>query len=151
MEYSRQLRAGWFRGGRRCYYCGHPFAAPHLIEVGHIISWRLRPDLAWSRDNLAPVHGPSKRAGDKRCPETGCNLNCNWIAHNTPDAPRRQDGTSLPFTPEFLARAQAERVSFLRKPALKPVTVRGTPRKPAESRPLTVPFRPADRDTGRPW
>jgi hypothetical protein len=139
-RYCAGLRAGWFRAGRNCFYCQHPFAAPHLIEVAHLISPLIRADLGWSRDNLVPSHGPGKKTGNKRCPLPECDLNCNWLAHNSPDAPKDKDGADLPFTPEFLARVQRERAQFTGKPVI-----------PGKSRALVVPFRRIDTEKGREW
>jgi hypothetical protein len=115
----------WFRAGRGCYYCGHSFAEPQLIEVAHLISPLVAPRLAWSRDNLVPSHG----AGKRRCNASNCGLNCNWLAHNSPDAPKDENGADLPFTPQFMARAVAARAQFLRKngvigksPAIPPLS-----------------------------
>jgi hypothetical protein len=100
-EWRGLLVAAWWRRQIPCYYCGHPFAGPQLIEAAHLISPIVRPDLAWSRDNLVPAHGAGKN-GVKRCPE--CRINCNWVAHNAPDARHDEDGRDLPFTPELIAR-----------------------------------------------
>lgn len=138
--YVKQLRWAWFRAGRPCYYCGHPFAAAQLIEVCHLVSPLIKPELAWSRDNLAPGHGPTKKTGNKRCPIPECNLNCNWLAHNSPDAPKDEDGADRPFTPEFLARQQRARAQF-----------RGRNGKPAISREIQ-PEPPGNGDKhGRIW
>jgi len=110
-KYRAPLVAGWWRSGRGCYYCGHSFAAPQLIECAHLISTIVAPQLAWSRDNLVPSHG----SGNRRCKTNGCGLNCNWLAHNSPDAPKAADGSDLPFTPEFMARQARQRTQFLRK------------------------------------
>lgn len=112
--FRQQLIAQWWREGRTCHYCGHGFAAPNLIEVCHLISWRVRPDLGWVRSNLAPGHGRTARTGDRRCPEPSCRLNCNYIA-TAPDAPRDKNGADLPFTPEFTARQVELRRRFLAK------------------------------------
>lgn len=106
--YRKQLIAQWARQGRTCFYCGHPFAAPGLIEVCHLISKLVRPDLAWDRDNLVPGHGRNAgRYGNRRCPE--CQLNCNWIAAVNPNAPKDPaTGADLPFSPQFIAEQIAE-------------------------------------------
>jgi 5-methylcytosine-specific restriction endonuclease McrA len=49
-----------------CYLCGHPGAG----AVDHVISRKLRPDLALEPTNLRPVHGALSR-----CPV--CGLACN--------------------------------------------------------------------------
>ena len=106
----KHLIAGWFRQGRPCYYCGHGFRAADLTEVGHVISWMIRPDLADSRENLVPAHG----GGRFRCPEPSCDLACNQVSHQAPDAPRDpRTGASLPFTETFMARQTALRQRFL--------------------------------------
>ena len=137
--YCKILRADWFRSGRTCHYCGHGFTAPQLIEVGHLVSPRIRPDLAWDPGVLVPCHGGTYKARNKRCPVPECDLNCNWIAHNSPDSRKDENGFDLPFSPQFLARAQAERALFLRRP--------GNSGKP---RPLIVPFRRVDPGRGPP-
>jgi hypothetical protein len=114
----------WWRAGRPCYYCGHSFAAPQLIEVAHLISPIVAPQLSWDRGNLVPSHG----AGKKRCPEKECNLNCNWLAHNSPDAPKDESGADLPFTPEFMARQARQRAQFQRKRGI-PAIPRAVPRE----------------------
>jgi hypothetical protein len=110
-KYRAGLVADWWRSGRTCFYCQHGFAAPQLIEVAHLISPIVAPQLAWDRGNLVPAHG----AGNRRCKTNWCNLNCNWLAHNSPDAPKAPDGSDLPFTPEFMARQARQRAQFLRK------------------------------------
>jgi hypothetical protein len=118
-KYRKLVIARW--AGRPCYYCGHGFAAPQLIEVCHLISPILRPDLAWNPGNLVPGHG----AGKRRCPE--CQLACNYCAAVAPDAIKNDAGEDLPFTPEFLARQQAEHANYLAKngrPGAKPANRR---------------------------
>jgi hypothetical protein len=102
--YRKVLIAGWARQGAVCFYCRHAFSAPQFIEVCHLISPILRPDLAWRPDNLVPGHGRNAgKKGNRRCPF--CQLNCNFIAAMAPDAPKDPEtGEDLPFTEEFLAR-----------------------------------------------
>jgi len=138
-RYRAALVADWGRSGRDCYYCGHSFAAPQLIEAAHLISTIVAPQLAWSRDNLVPSHG----SGNRRCKANGCNLNCNWLAHNSPDAPKAADGSDLPFTPEFMARQARQRAQFLRK--------RGIP-SPKQEIPVQSPVNGRnDLMAGREW
>src|SRR5207237_10789383 len=86
---------------------GHGCLGPGFIEVAHLVSPLRRPDLAWSRDNLAPPHGPRKKAINKRCPDNSCNLACNYLAAIAPDAPKDESGADLPFTEEFKTRQAA--------------------------------------------
>jgi hypothetical protein len=109
----------------RCYYCGHTVHGRDCGEVAHIISPLLRADLAWSRPNLRPSHGGDHtRTGgqNKRCQD--CGLNCNWLAHNSPDAPRDGHGRSLPFTPGFIAAKQAQQPRRRKLAAVPPEPVR---------------------------
>jgi hypothetical protein len=110
-RYRAALVMSWFRAGRPCWYCKHGFRAPQLIEVAHLISPLVAPGKAWDRDNLVPSHG----AGKRRCSIPECNLNCNWVSHNAPDAPKAADGSDLPFTPEFMARQARQRAQFRAK------------------------------------
>jgi hypothetical protein len=105
------LVRGWWGRQVPCYYCGHRFRGPQLIEAAHLISPIVAPEKAFHRDNLVPAHG----GGRRRCPEKECNLACNYLAHTAPDAPRDENGADLPFTPQFLARATAARAQFLGK------------------------------------
>ena len=105
-----------------CYYCGHPWD-PGLVEVAHLISPLVRLDLSWDFDNLVPAHG----AGKRRCAIQSCQLNCNWLAHNSPDAPKDENGADLPFDAQFLARQARARGQFrgkngrtARKPSIPP-------------------------------
>jgi hypothetical protein len=135
-RYRAALVMSWHRSGRGCYYCGHSFAAPQLIEAAHLISPLVAPQLAWDRGNLVPSHG----AGKRRCPIPECDLNCNWIAHNAPDAPRDNNGADLPFTPEFMARQQKQRARYRAKNG-----------NPAISREIPPPSAGKWADAGRPW
>jgi hypothetical protein len=128
--------AAWWRAGRPCYYCGHSFAAPQLIEVAHLISPVVAPHLAWDRGNLVPSHG----AGKRRCKERGCDLNCNWLAHNSPDAPKDGNGADLPFTSEFMARQARQRARYRAKNS-----------NPGISREIPPPSPPEPVSHGRPW
>jgi hypothetical protein len=104
-----------------CYYCSHPVMGADHGVVAHVISPKLRPDLAWARSNLRPAHDGRPR----RCEI--CGLACNWLAHNSPDA--LYDGDkSLPFDRAFMARR-----------GLPP------PRHP-DPLPVRIPAKP-----GRPW
>lgn len=126
----RNLRAMWWRQRRPCYYCSHGFAAPGLIEVGHIISWSLRWDLREDLGNLVPAHG----GGIRRCPEPGCDLACNQVANNVLDAPRNPETrASLPFGEQFLARQAELRRRFLARTGGQAAPVR-PPEPPAPGR-----------------
>ena len=146
-RYTAALRAGWWQAGRSCYYCADPFAAPQLIEAGHLISPAIRPDLAWTPGNLVPCHGGTYRHGNRRCPVPECDLNCNWIAHNSPGMMTDENGADLPFTPQFLAQARLLRANY-----------RGKNGKTAPDREIP-PETPAQRSApggaalspGRPW
>jgi hypothetical protein len=107
-----------------------------LIEVAHLISPIVAPQLAWDRGNLVPSHG----AGKRRCKENRCDLNCNWLAHNSPDAPKDDNGADLPFTPQFMARAVATRAQFRRKNG-----------NPSNSREIPAPSGVIHPQAGRPW
>jgi hypothetical protein len=135
-KYRAALVMAWWRAGRACFYCGHPFAAPQLIEVAHLISPIVAPQLSWDRDNLVPSHG----AGKRRCPIPECDLNCNWLSHNAPDAPKDENGADLPFTPQFLTRATAARAQFRAKNG-----------NPGNSRGIPAPSGLRWPDAGRPW
>ena len=146
--YTKLLWAKW-GPSPACFYCRDPVL---LGEVAHLISPVIRPDLAWSPDNLVPAHGSGKR----RCPD--CHLNCNWLAHNSPDALKDEDGRDLPFTPEFMARQARENARFRAKRAGRPQfpanppganagVTQATPRRgPGNVAPGTVP-----QDPGRDW
>ena len=126
----RRWRARWFAQGRACLYCGHGFRAAGLIEVAHVISWKIRPDLAedWAGGNLAPAHG----GGRSRCPV--CDLACNQVSQNAPDAPRDPvTRASLPFGAQFMEMQIAERRRFLANPrnsGRKSPELPGTPPAP---------------------
>lgn len=110
----KRLIAQWFRESRGCFYCGGSFKAPDLIEVAHLVSPLVRPDLAWSPSNLAPAHGSGKRRSAE-------GLACNWLGAVSPDAPKDPlTGADLPFTPEFLARQIADRARQAAKRARDP-------------------------------
>ena len=94
------LIRGWAGQGRPCFYCGHGFLSPDLIEVCHRISPILDAGRAWDRTNLVPGHG----SGRRRCPEPSCNLACNYVAAIAPDMMKNSDGEDMPFTEEFKAR-----------------------------------------------
>jgi hypothetical protein len=109
-EFARQLWATEFRGAS-CWFCGHHIVRG-LGEIEHRISPSLRPELAWKiffsgEPFLVPVHGGGKR----RCPEPGCDLDCNAIAGGNA-APRDELGRSAKWSPEFLERKQAERRTY---------------------------------------
>ncbi len=146
--YTRVLKFRWFAAGRTCWYCAHPFRDAGLIEACHLISPQLAPQLAWDASNLVPGHGATKRGADRRCPDPGCQLNCNWAAHNSPlcHANKNSAGEDMPFTPEILAALQADRRVFL---AAKRAIPRDTPADSGQvPRKLVIPFRP---DAGRDW
>jgi hypothetical protein len=160
-KYRRLVIARW--AGRPCYYCGHGFAAPQLIEVCHLISPILRPDLAWNPGNLVPGHG----AGKRRCPhrdENGelCDLNCNWLAHNSPDAIKNEAGQDMPFTPQFLARQAKARAQFRRQLTIgrhsspgQSAIIRANPRNssgnPASPAGSAAEVTQSDESPGRVW
>lgn len=104
--YRKALTLRWFAAGQVCYYCRHKFTAPGLIEVCHLISPIVRPDLAWDPGNLAPGHGSTAR----RCPT--CDLNCNYVAAIAPDAVKDDNGADLPFTDQLIARQVRKRAQF---------------------------------------
>jgi hypothetical protein len=156
-KFRRQLIATELRG-LSCWYCGHPFASRDLIEIEHRISPSLRPDLAWQpwwrgQRFLVPVHG----GGRRRCPDPDCNLNCNMIAGGNA-APRDEMGRSAPWSPEFLARKQAERATYRAREGRSSVVrrpraaagVRSAP-KPAPPAPPPPPPRHVYADVGRVW
>jgi hypothetical protein len=95
-----------------CVYCRHPVFGPDRGEIAHIISPLIRPDLAWSVSNLRPAHG----SGPRRCAD--CGLNCNWVSHNSPLAPRGPNGESLPFSEDLIVKLQR---GLSRKPPPAPV------------------------------
>jgi hypothetical protein len=118
-SYRLQLIRSW-GAEPLCWFCLHGFAAvPQLVQVEHRISPLVRPDLAWARyldDGQQPQLVPAHGAGRYRCPDPGCNLACNWVSHNAPDAPRdHSTGASMPFTPQFMARQIELRRKFLVK------------------------------------
>jgi hypothetical protein len=109
-----------------------------------------------------PVHGGGKR----RCPEPGCDLDCNAIAGSNA-APRDELGRSAQWSGEFLAAKQAERRTYRAREGVSSVTrTRGERArraalgldKPAWMRPdprendkaLTIRPR-VYSDAGRPW
>lgn len=96
-EWRNVLIRAWLRQGKPCFYCSHDLGSnPSLVEAGHLVSPLIAPELAWDRDNLVGCHGK----GERRCKT--CGNNCNWLAHNSPDA-----SNDKPFTPEFMARQAA--------------------------------------------
>ena len=62
----RRARAAVLAASTVCYLCGHPGSG----SVDHVISRKLRPDLALEPSNLRPVHGSLSR-----CPV--CRRACN--------------------------------------------------------------------------
>jgi hypothetical protein len=136
--FRRELFARWSASGTRpvlCWACGHPVPGPDGGEVQHVISWRVRPDLAWTRSNLRPIHG----GGRKRCPDPSCGLACNAVAAGQP-----AQGQPVPWSAEFIAAARARTEDGRRS---------GTGRD--RKAPLTV-LKPAvsarkSPETGRAW
>lgn len=107
--YCRLLRAQWFRAGERCHYCSHPFAAPELIEVCHLLRKESIPaGTLWRDLPLAPGHGRNAGTnGNRRCPV--CQLNCNYLSFAVFDAPRDPEtGLDLRFPAAFIAREMAK-------------------------------------------
>lgn len=109
-----------------CYHCQHPIQG--IGEVQHLISPRIRPELAMAESNLRPSHG----GGKKRCPT--CGLACNPLAAGNAAA-RDAEGRPLPFTDQFIREAQ-ERTK--------------TGQRPAAGRPAAS-GRHAPADPGRDW
>jgi hypothetical protein len=97
----------WRQWGPRvtCYHCGHGIT-PGLGTVQHLISPRVRSDLATAESNCNPCHAGGKR----RCGT--CGLSCQDVAASN-TATRDAMGRPLPFTAEFIAMQQAERARKL--------------------------------------
>jgi hypothetical protein len=150
-NFRRALWARW-GPGVPCWFCGHHIRSG-LGEIEHRISPRLRPDLAfttWWRGEpfLVPVHG----GGRRRCPEPGCDLDCNAIAGGNA-APRDELGRSARWSETFLAGRQAERAAHVARTGRRASPRRGLPGKPAaepQRQPARVPARPR-ADVGRAW
>jgi hypothetical protein len=147
---SRLLWKAW-GPGVRCYYCEHPILrGPRgqvLGEIAHLVSPIVAPQLAWEPRNLRPSHG----CGARRCREPSCMLACNWLAHNSPDAPKSPaDGRDLPFTPEFRARQAAEAASFLAKRVRQGIRARGRG-SDSDPHPLGNGGAPLPSEIGRIW
>ena len=75
----RRARARVLAASDICYLCGHPGSG----AVDHVISRKLRPDLALDPANLRPVHGSLSR-----CP--WCKRACNEVKGDRPGLPTRQ-------------------------------------------------------------
>jgi hypothetical protein len=75
----RRVRARVLAASDVCYLCGHPGAG----AVDHVISRKLRPDLALDPANLRPVHGSLSR-----CP--WCKRACNEAKGDRAGLPGRQ-------------------------------------------------------------
>jgi hypothetical protein len=153
-QVAKNFRAGLWAAwrGRPCWFCGHHIIAG-LGEVEHRISPSLRPDLAFAthwkgEEFLVPVHGGGKR----RCPEPGCNLDCNAIAGGNA-APRDELGRSAKWPPEFLERKQAERAAYKAREGRTSVARRSpVNRVTAEPAGKSLPSqRRVYADAGRPW
>jgi hypothetical protein len=123
--------------GLPCYHCGHAIR-PGLGEVQHLLSPRVRPDLAQSRANVVPAHA----GGRKRCPV--CDLACQAIAAGNL-APRDAQGRPLPWDEAFIRARMAERAAY-RARAAPSAPGGAAPRAPAGRDRAQV-----YRDAGRPW
>jgi 5-methylcytosine-specific restriction endonuclease McrA len=79
----RRVRALVLSISTVCYLCGHPGSG----AVDHVISSKLRPDLALDPANLRPVHGSLSR-----CPvcRRACNESKGDRATMTEQRPPRQ-------------------------------------------------------------
>jgi 5-methylcytosine-specific restriction endonuclease McrA len=75
----RRVRALVLSISTICYLCGHPGSG----SVDHVISRKLRPDLALEPTNLRPVHGSLSR-----CP--WCKRACNEAKGDRPTLPPAQ-------------------------------------------------------------
>jgi 5-methylcytosine-specific restriction endonuclease McrA len=75
----RRVRAQVLADSDVCYLCGHPGSG----AVDHVISRKLRPDLALDPANLRPVHGSLSR-----CP--WCKRACNEAKGDRPGMPERR-------------------------------------------------------------
>jgi 5-methylcytosine-specific restriction endonuclease McrA len=75
----RRVRALVLNISTICYLCGHPGSG----SVDHVISRKLRPDLALEPTNLRPVHGSLSR-----CPV--CRRACNESKGDRPGLPPAQ-------------------------------------------------------------
>jgi 5-methylcytosine-specific restriction endonuclease McrA len=75
----RRVRALVLSISTVCYLCGHPGSG----AVDHVISRKLRPDLALDPANLRPVHGSLSR-----CP--WCKRACNESKGDRPGLPPSQ-------------------------------------------------------------
>jgi 5-methylcytosine-specific restriction endonuclease McrA len=75
----RRVRALVLSISTVCHLCGHPGSG----AVDHIISRKLRPDLALEPSNLRPVHGSLSR-----CPV--CRRACNEAKGDRPTLPPSQ-------------------------------------------------------------
>jgi len=140
--------------GVSCWFCGHRIIRG-CGEIEHRISPSLRPDLAfatsWRGEQfLVPVHGGGKR----RCPEPGCDLDCNAIAGGNA-APRDELGRSARWPPEFLARKQEERRTYQAREGRTSVARRNgrsqAPPPAREPAPEPEPQRRVYADVGREW
>jgi 5-methylcytosine-specific restriction endonuclease McrA len=70
-----RVRAALLAASDVCYLCGHPGSG----AVDHVISRKLRPDLALDPANLRPVHG-----------SLWCQRACNEAKGDRPGLPTRQ-------------------------------------------------------------
>jgi 5-methylcytosine-specific restriction endonuclease McrA len=84
----RRVRAQVLAASDVCYLCGHPGSG----AVDHVISRKLRPDLALDPANLRAVHGSLSR-----CPYCGGRA-CNEAKGDRPGLPdRAQPRRSRPW------------------------------------------------------